>query len=150
MRGVPRNRERAVVVTAVLGVAAGVAVVFAFITLANRGGQLSPDDRLFTVGRADVLARAIAEDGPILFPDPLKRSAGRNLYVQHVGRDPDTGWLAFEAQFDDPKCQVVWQPEAEQFRDPCTGDTIPADGGDLRHYPAKAEENKLVVDLRVS
>jgi hypothetical protein len=137
-----------VIVSAALGVAVAIGIAVAFVALSNRSGEIELADRVFTVGRAASLAESIERDGPLLFPDPLRRSAGRNLFVQHLGDDPDGGWLAFEAQVDDPNCQVEWDSRERQFTDPCTGETFPADGGGLRHYPAKVDDGRLVVDLR--
>jgi hypothetical protein len=132
----------------VVAVLISLAIVGAFLTAANHNGDIQLGDELFNAGGAVRMAQAIDRDGPILFPDPLKRSAGRNLYVQHLGREWKSGWLAFEAQVDDPRCQVVWERAARQFRDPCTNRTYPADGGDLTHYPAQVQDGRVVIDLR--
>lgn len=142
------KRQRAVIITGVLGVVVGLAIVVAFLMAANRNGDIQLGERLFNAGGAVNLAKAIDRDGPVLFPDPLKRSAGRNLYIQHVGRDWRTGWLAFEAQVNNPRCQLLWQRATRSFRDPCSGETFPLDGGRLTHYPAQVQESRVVVDLR--
>lgn len=143
-----RRRQRTLIIGGVVAVLISLAIVGTFLMAANRNGDIQLGDKLFNAGGAVRMAKAIDRDGPILFPDPLKRSAGRNLYVQHLGSDWETGWLAFEAQVDDPRCQVVWQRTAAQFRDPCTGRTYPADGGGLTHYPAQVQDGRVVIDLR--
>ena len=146
----PRKRRsaRALIITGLAGVAFAVVLVVLFVSLASREGGLGLGDEVFTAGRADRLSRSIERDGPVLYPDPLKRSAGRNLYIQHLGETPTTGWLAFEAQVEDPRCQLVWVADGRHFTDPCTKRDYPADGAGLRHYPTVVEDGNVVVDLR--
>lgn len=139
---------RALILTGVAGVAAAALLVGLFVSLATKEEGLQLGDKVFTAGRADRLARSIDRDGPVLYPDPLKRSAGRNIYIQHLGDKAATGWLAFEAQVSDPRCQLVWDRDGREFTDPCTKATIPANGEGLRQYPATVEDGNVVVDLR--
>lgn len=143
-----RRRQRTLIIGGVVAVLISLAIVGTFLMAANRNGDIQLGDKLFNAGGAVRMAKAIDRDGPILFPDPLKRSAGRNLYVQHLGSDWETGWLAFEAQVDDPNCQLVWERAVEQFRDPCADRTYPPDGGALTHYPAQVQDGRVVIDLR--
>lgn len=139
---------RALVLTGVAGVAAAALLVGLFVSLATKEEGLQLGDKVFTAGRADRLARSIERDGPVLYPDPLKRSAGRNIYIQHLGEKATAGWLAFEAQVSDPRCQLVWDEGTRTFTDPCTKATFPEDGDGLRQYPATVEDGNVVVDLR--
>lgn len=148
MRRMPRASPRAVVLTAMAGVAAGVLLVVLFVNLASREEGLQLGDEVFVAGRADQLARTIDRGGPVLYPDPLKRSAGRNLYVQHLGDEPTAGWLAFQAHFDDPSCQLRWDDDGEHFTDPCTGQQVPASGTGLPQFPVTVTDGDVVVDLR--
>ena len=50
----------------------------------------------FTVGQARPKAESIAADGPFLFSDVA--NGQRDIYVQHLGDDPLTGWSAFDAR----------------------------------------------------
>src|SRR5688500_18848968 len=101
--------------TALAGVAAAVLLVVLCVNLASREEGLRLGDDVFTAGRADRLARTIERDGPVLYPDLLARSTDHNLYIQHLGDDPSRGWLAFEADVDDPRCQLRWDADEEHF-----------------------------------
>ncbi len=106
------------------------------------------DNPVFTVGRAERLAREIDERGPSLFQDPLSRGRGRNIYLQHLGDDHDDGWVAVEARLpDDPGCTVAWRPARQAFVD-CHGDEHPANGSGLTTYPASVTDGVVRVDLR--
>jgi hypothetical protein len=45
---------------------------------------------------ADDAAETVAEDGPILYADTA--GGDRDIYVQHLGDDPEEGWIAFAAR----------------------------------------------------
>ncbi len=98
--------------------------------------------------QADRLAREVEERGPFLLKDPLNR--GREVYVQHLGDDPDSGWVAVHAYAsrESLECLLRWEGETEQFVDPCTGQRYPAGGEGLVTYPARVEDGVVVVDLR--
>ena len=85
---------------AILGVAIALGTAFGVATLASQGDvEVRLGDDRFDAGRTENLAEIIAEDGqPILFPDPANFS--RAIYVDHVGDDPDAGWLALSAEGD--------------------------------------------------
>lgn len=97
---------------------------------------------------AERLAREIAERGPLLFKDPLGRD--REVYVQHVGDDPRTGWVAVRAYASRASldCLLQWERARSRFVDPCTGETFPADGRGLTTYRADVAGGEVRVDLR--
>lgn len=99
----------------------------------------------FTVGQARPKAESIAADGPFLFSDVA--NGQRDIYVQHVGDDPLTGWSAFDARLPGaPRdCSLRWEQGASQFVDPCSGQTVPADGAGLTHYPVEVTADEAVV-----
>ena len=104
--------------------------------------------RVFNVGRADRLAKEVDDRGPFLFQDPLSAGTGRNLYIQHLGDEPEQGWSAIEARLpDDPGCVVQWDRDQERFVD-CQGGRYPPDGEGLRTYPGSVEDNQILIDLR--
>lgn len=145
-----RGRQRAIVVTAAVAVivaAVAVGLVVRFAARAPDRVNLGP--RVFEVGRADRLAPRIADDGPLLFQDPLNR--GRDIYVHHTGPEDDEGWAAFEAYGPDAphrtECVLVWDRPARRFRDRCADRSYPPDGAGLVHYHATVEEGAVVVDL---
>jgi hypothetical protein len=101
--------------------------------------------------QADRLSKEIAERGPVIFKDPLQRgSADNDLFVQHVGTDPDKGWVAVRAYAGEAKteCLLRWQQDANEFRDPCTGTAYPAEGTGLRAYSVSVAEGVVRVSIR--
>jgi hypothetical protein len=108
------------------------------------------DDRFQSYVAADA-ADEISKRGPILFPDPANR--GRDIYLQHLGDDPEQGWLAFDARpvGEDRDCFLTWDAQAGELVDngECSTELrFPADGRGLRQYPAVVnEDGKVVVDL---
>lgn len=99
----------------------------------------------FTVGEAQPKAESIAADGPFLFSDIA--NGQRDIYVQHVGSDPLTGWSAFDARLPGAgrDCTLRWEQDADRFVDPCSGQTVPADGTGLARYPVEVTEDEIVV-----
>ena len=133
----------------VLAVLVAVALMWSVVRFASENPEKANlGDPVFQVGRAERLAREIDDAGPFLFQDPLARGGGRNLYVQHLGDDPDEGWLAVEARRPDrPDCVVQWDREAAAFVD-CDGTRIPPDGEGLTTYEGTVAGGQVSVDLR--
>lgn len=130
--------------------AAAVAVVLLYVVVrfaAQNPDQANLGSREFRF-QAESLAEEIAEDGPFLLKDPLDR--GREVYVQHVGDDPDRGWTAVLAYASRPslECLLTWDAPHRLFRDPCSGRTFPADGTGLTTFPTTLEDGEVTVDLR--
>ena len=104
---------------------------------------------LWNTGSADTKAKAIAEDGPILIPDP----AGEQklpIFISHVGKDEDTGWYAFEARPPGAPedCFLAWNAEAKRFEAPCVDDTYGIEGEGLRSFGADVtKDGDLVIDF---
>lgn len=117
------------------------------------GKRNSPDlrigDQTFRAGSAEARSKEIERDGPILFSDVSGRQ-DRDLYLQHIGDDPDEGWYAFAAQPIDRSrdCIWEWQADEERFRAACDPAlTAPADGEGLTRYHVSVDEGALIVDL---
>lgn len=90
---------------------------------------------------------SISDQVPFLLPDASPRRS-RDIYLQHVGDAEDEGWLAFSALAPgqaDRECFLRW--DGSGFEDPCTGETFPADGEGLTHYPTRVEDERVYVDL---
>lgn len=127
-----------------------VAVAFGVAALASRGDVTVRlgDDR-FEAGQVESIAEAIAEeDGlPLLYADLVTRD--RHLFVQHLGRRDDEGWVAFSAfDPDRPECVVELDRGARRLRNRCDeGVTYPLDGTGLRYYPTVVEDGRLYVDI---
>lgn len=93
-------------------------------------------------------AERIEETGPYPLQDPV---GDRDVYLQHVGNDPETGWvlvLAYPPGEAHKKCAVVWDVERDRFEAPCSKRTYPPDGSGLTTYPAPVENGRVVIDLR--
>jgi hypothetical protein len=137
-------------------VLASLLLLFVVNFISQRPDRVKLGDDTFQVGNAERLARRIDEQHePFLFKDPVTRGPGRELYVQHLGTDPKHGWLAIEAYAPgaphELRCILRWDRQARVFRNPCGGETYPADGTGLRVYPAKVLPNgQLEVDLRAT
>lgn len=143
-------RARRSVVAGVAGVVVALAVVGGVVLLAGSGGlEVRLGDDVFRAGRVERLAAAVERDGPIAIPDasPDRR---RDIYLQHLGRSDDEGWVAFAAQAPGAgrDCLLRWRPDDRELADPCSGRRYPADGEGLTRYPTQVEDGVLSVDLR--
>ena len=151
-----RRRTRSIVIAGLTGVVlAGIALAFVVRFVSQRPDDVNLGDKDFVVGRADVFAERIEEQGsPILFKDPLTSRPGRELYVQHLGSDVEEGWLAIEAYAPTagPRrlaCLLTWDRDDRHFVDPCTKQTYPPDGEGLATYPGEVDDRTaIVIDLR--
>lgn len=128
-------------------------VLFTVRFASQRPDDINLGDKTFVVGRADRFAERIdSQRTPILFKDPLTSRPGRELYVQHLGTDEKIGWLAIEAYAPGQRkleCILGWDRDEQQFRDPCSDQTYPADGTGLVTYPGKVDDRTaVVIDLR--
>ncbi|HUW02489.1 MAG TPA: hypothetical protein VMW08_09085 [Acidimicrobiales bacterium] len=151
MSPVARNDRHAGKALLVAGVGVGFAigVAFLFSVLANRGDvEVRLGDDLFDAGQVESISGPIDETGiPLIFPDAA--FGGRPIHVQHLGDDPQTGWLAFSA-FDpnDAECIVEWVPAQALFVNQCDPSlTYPPDGTGLRQYPTTVTDGRLLIDL---
>ena len=148
------RRTRMVVGAAIFGVVLAAALVLLVVRFASqRPDDVNLGNDRFEVGRADVFARAIDRDGPILFKDPLTSRAGREIYVQHLGDDEDEGWLALDAYAPgaprEERCILEWNGDDEVFTDPCGEAEVPADGEGVRTYPGEVDDRgAVIIDLR--
>jgi hypothetical protein len=139
------KRGTALVITAIAGVLAGVLLFVGVVSLTGSGKAKSHlgDDR-FVVGRAQTLAHTVDRVGPLLFQDLV--GGEQDIYVQHV----DGQWHAFAAHAPGAprRCQLKWRRATKDFVDPCSQQTYPADGGNVRRYQTIIDaKGKLVVDL---
>jgi hypothetical protein len=142
-------------VLAVGGVVLGIALVLvlfvvAIPSLTEEGTvQVNLGDDTFAAGSAENRSATIAAGGPILLGDVSGRN-DRDIYLQHIGDDPATGWYAFNARRPGQArdCFLRWVPERDEFEDPCDATIVPADGGDQIAYPVTVtEDGNLIVDL---
>ena len=149
-----RRRTRSVLIASVTGLAlTAILVLFTVRFASQRPDDVNLGDKRFVVGRADRFAERIdSQRTPILFKDPLTSRPGRELYVQHLGTDEKVGWLAIEAYAPGQRkleCILGWNRDEQQFRDPCTDQTYPADGTGLTSFPTRVDDDgKVLIDLR--
>ncbi len=138
-----------VVVAGLMGVVAMIFVVARITSQTADGGvTINIGDQKFRPGPAETIAELIEEGGPLLLSDVA--SGDRDLIVQHLGDDPQTGWNAFAPRPADAArdCAVQWQEDSQTFTDPCDGATYPADGAGLTAYPVVIDsQGVLVIDL---
>lgn len=136
-------------IAALVAIAVSAALVWSVVRFASENPEKANlGDTVFQVGRAERLAREIDDRGPFLFQDPLSLGRGRNLYIQHLGDDPRTGWRAVEARLpDEPGCAVTWDRSRNAFVD-CHGGRHEPDGSDLTTYPGTVAGDQVSVDLR--
>lgn len=135
---------------AAAGVVLAIGLAFLVAQAASRGDvDIRLGDDRFDAGQTERLAKAIdTGDGlPFLYPDLV--NGDRNLYVNHLGDDPDTGWVAFGAfDPDDPSCAVELDREAKTLVNACDRDvTYPLGGKGLRFYPTTVEGGRVLIDL---
>jgi hypothetical protein len=146
---VAKSDPRRASIVGVVGVLVGTALIV-LVLFANNAGegdkvQKSASNSRFTVGPAQTLADAINRDHtPLFFNDTATGS--RPIVVHHLGADAKAGWIAFDAAVG--SCTLTWQRESQDFTD-CNGRRLPADGGDLHHYPVVVENGAVIVDLSV-
>lgn len=111
---------------------------------ANLGSEVIRLDAERTADRID-------ETGPYPLQDPV---GDRDVYLQHVGRDPMKGWVLVLAYPPgvapgDKKCALTWDVKRDVFVAPCDGErTYPPDGTGLTTFPAPVEGGRVVIDLR--
>lgn len=137
----------------VLALIAGFTWMMAILISNNSDGaseRLAPST--FTIGDVEVLAEAVAEDGPLLFPELGTAIGTRSIVVDHTGEVPADGWRVYWAHPADRSstCVVEQIVGTRTFRD-CDGrvidvsDLAPPDEG---VFPRVDDRTTLVIDLR--
>jgi hypothetical protein len=142
------GRELGAVLIAAVGIAVAVVLGFAMLRLARSGEvEIRLGDDRFQAGRTDRLSAEIDERGPFLVSDLA--GGTRDLWINHLGDDPDSGWVAFAARpAGAPRnCTVNWNAAQEQFVDSCDGTAYPPDGTGLERYPVIVENGQVIVDV---
>ncbi len=146
--GKGQTNLRTTLLVAVAGVVAAVALLFVVTRLSGSGEvELQIGDERFNAGKVTRISAEIDDRGPILYSDV--GGGKRDIWLMHLGDDPEEGWLAFDARQPDASrdCTLVWEVDAEQFVDPCDGTIVAPDGGDLPSYPTEVEDGDVLVDL---
>lgn len=143
-----------------LAVVLAVAIAFAVALLASRGKvevRLGTDT--FSQQNAKTAARQVAEGGPLIFADTA--GGDRDIVLQHLGNDPETGWIALAARPPGVSrgCTIQSRDRHTSFRlldasghvtGACDGREFPPDGAGLPTYPVSVRDGKLDVDLNAA
>ena len=135
--------------SAIIGLILGVMLVIFVVQQSDKpSSDISFGATVFEAGQVEPLARAIAKDGPVFYRAPNNR--GPDIYVQHVGADPRSGWHAFDARAEgqERSCTLTWQAAQAQFLEPCSKAMFPADGAGMRQYRTAVLGDRLTIDFR--
>lgn len=151
----PQMTARSALVIGISAVVVAV-VIGGLVVLASSSGDVEVrlGDTDFNAGRAEAQSAEIADRGPILYQD--LGSGSRDLILQHLGEDPERGWLAFDARRPgDPRgCFLEWSGPDRHFVLVATGDTICEEGvivdevgTGLEQYPVTVVDDEVRIDL---
>ena len=146
----PRPSMRSAVVVGLAGVAVALGLALAALLLTRTSGDVGIrlGDRDFRDMEAGRISAEIADRGPILFPDVA--GGDRDIILQHLGDDPDTGWLAFEARRPGQSrgCAFAWRSEQGDFVNTCDpDDVVDASGTGLGHFDVTVVDGDVRVDI---
>jgi len=146
---------RSAFVVGVTGVVIALVVGAFMLYLSSRDDiQVRLGDDTFRDLDAESSAEEIAARGPLTFLDLA--GGNRDIFVQHLGDDPATGWVAFDVRpaGEARECALVWQPDEQHFVDngECSAVLVfPADGEGLPQYPATVDDGgNVVIDLNAA
>jgi hypothetical protein len=107
--------------------------------------EVNLGDDEFEIENLEARAATVADDGPLVFPDPTGGS--RPILVNHTGDEPDEGWVALLAIAPGTDaCIVDWDDDDQVFRD-CEGTAYPPDGEGLDGFATRVEDDTLYIDL---
>lgn len=119
----------------------------------NAEVKVHPGDRTFVVGSVTDIAKSVAKNGPVLYPDLRDPNGTRSIVIEHSGDDPTKGWQVYYAYpaDRDSTCLVKQIEKTRTFTD-CAGRTLNVDQlqppADVR--PIVENKTTLIVDLRGS
>jgi hypothetical protein len=131
------------------------AVLWGIASFISSGGS-GASDRLapntFEIGGVEGLAKTVADEGPLLFPELGTAIGTRSIVVDHTGTTAADGWRVYWAYpaDRDATCVVEQVPGTSDFID-CDGRTIdvselsPPDAG---VFPIVRDRTTLIIDLR--
>lgn len=131
----------------------GVTWLMAAYITNNADVQTQIGDRTFVVGQVIDIARSIAENGPVLYPDLRDPNGTRSIVIEHVGDVPAKGWQVYYAYpaDRDSTCLVKQIERSHTFID-CEGRALAT--GQLQPPPdvRPIVENgtTLLIDMRGS
>jgi hypothetical protein len=155
-----RGHASRALVLAAAGVVLALLLALGVANLASRGKvdvRLGTDT--FSQQKVKEAAKKVAQDGPILYADTA--GGDRDIVLQHLGDDPETGWIALAARPPGVSrgCTIRSRDRDKPFRlldasgevsDECDGRQFPPDGTGLPTYPVSVRDGKLDVDLNAA
>lgn len=112
--------------------------------------QISIGDEVFAPGNVDRLSEDLETD-PLLLSDVS--GGDRDIWLQHVGDVPETGWFAFAVRpIDAPRdCFVNWEIEEQIFSYNCDDRTFPPGGEGLFQYPVNISPGgDITIDINAA
>lgn len=116
---------------------------------ADPGSELA--NKVFEVGKVKDISQAVAEGGPLLFPDLKSADGVRSIVLDHQGPDAATGWQVYYAYpaDRDASCLVTHVPKTSTYTD-CEGRTLEVSELALPTDVRPVVENRttLSIDLR--
>jgi hypothetical protein len=144
------RRPTGIVMSLIIAVIVGVMLLLFVVQQSKKpSNEISfGPSTLFPAGKIGPLADEITRRGPIL--QASLTSGGPDIYLQHTGQDPVSGWQAFDAQAPGQgrKCTIQWRDGDHRFVDPCTQQIYPDDGGSLQHYKVVLDNGQVNIDFR--
>lgn len=152
----PQINTRSAVLVGLSGVVVAGLIGALVLWAASSSGdvEIQLGDTDFDAGSAERLAGVIDEGGPWLVPDVA--GGRRDLILNHLGDEAETGWYAFDARpvGESGDCFFEWDPDLEVFvlvtivdGVRCGDTTVPATGEGVTTYPVAIDDGRVRVDI---
>jgi hypothetical protein len=129
---------------AALVVVLGALLLVAVVLFLNSRGTSSGDGTFGGLHVETLLDRQAADGVPFCVDDPV--DGLRPICVFHTGSDPESGWVAYDAQVDGCAFEPLF-PDATELVDSCTGEAYAFTGEGLAQYDVSVEDERLAIDL---
>ncbi len=138
------------VIVGLVGVAIAVAIAVLVLWASGSSDDVIPKlgDEVFDAGVIGRISDEIGRNGPLFYPDPTER--GRDIWLTHLGTDPEVEWHAFEALVPGAAdgCLAEWNRDISRFFNQCDpNETFPPDGRGLTELSVEIEEGHVIVDV---
>jgi hypothetical protein len=108
-------------------------------------------NKVFEVGKVESMAKAVAKDGPLLFPDLKSPDGVRSIVLDHTGPDAAKGWRVYYGYPEDldARCLVTHVQGTKTFRD-CNDRIVQIDqlAKPTNVRPIVENRRTLYIDLR--
>ncbi len=146
----PRPDLRTFIAVGIAGAGVALGLVLGVLLLTRGGSEIEVrlGDRDFRNLEVDRISAEIADRGPVLFGDVADGQL--DIIVQHLGDDPESGWLAFEARRADQSrdCYFQWRRSEADFVNTCDpDDVVDARGTGLRQLEVAVVDGEVRIDV---